>query len=162
MKYVFFFLIPLFVAHSQHRIEHQSQIWYGYYLSHSLTNQWYIQGEVHTRHFIDPLVHHQNAFRAHLHRTIGENWDLSAGAALFLNPSNDPRSTNILAIPEYRPHVDIAYRHNWGSFRIDHRFRSEMRFNRETNVTRTELTDAVNFSNYRLRYRIHALYPLIT
>ena len=161
MKYVFFFLLPIFAAQSQNRIEHQSQIWYGYYLSHSLTNQWYVQGEVHTRHFIDPLIHHQNAFRAHLHRTIGENWDLSVGAALFLNTSNDPRSTNRLAIPEYRPHVDIAYRHNWGSFRIDHRFRSEMRFNRETNVSRTELTDAVNFSNYRLRYRIQALFPLI-
>jgi hypothetical protein len=36
-----------------------------------------------------------------------------------------------------------------------------MRFNRETNVSRTELTDVVNFSNYRLRYRIQALFPLI-
>ncbi len=160
MKYLFFFLCPLFLANSQNQVEHQSQVWYGYYLSYPITNQWYVQGEVHTRHFIDPLVHHQNAFRAHLHRTIGENWDLSAGAALFLNTPNDPLAKVRLAIPEYRPHLDIAYRHNWSTIRIDHRFRSEMRFNRETNVSRTELTDAVHFSNYRLRYRIQALFPL--
>jgi hypothetical protein len=35
-----------------------------------------------------------------------------------------------------------------------------MRFNRATNANRTELTDVVNFSNYRLRYRIQALFPL--
>jgi len=160
MKYLFFFLCPIFLAYSQNQVEHQSQVWYGYYLSYPITNQWYVQGEVHTRHFIDPLVNHQNAFRAHLHRTIGENWDFSAGAALFLNTPNDPLAKVRLAIPEYRPHLDIAYRHNWSTIRIDHRFRSEMRFNRETNVSRTELTDAVHFSNYRLRYRIQALFPL--
>ena len=160
MKYVFFFLLPIFVAQSQNRIEHQSQIWYGYYLTYPLNNQWYVQGEAHTRHFIDPIVHHQNAFRAHLHRTIGENWDLFAGAAIFLNTPNDPWTKNRLAIPEYRPHIDIVYKHRWSKVRLDHRFRSEMRFNRETNVSRTELTGAVNFSNYRLRYRIQALFPL--
>ncbi|MHA8109230.1 DUF2490 domain-containing protein [Aquirufa sp. A-Brett2-W8] len=160
MKYVFFFLAPLFTLSAQSTIEYQSQIWYGYYVSFPINNQWYVQGEVHTRHFVDPLVHHQNAFRAHVHLTIGDRWDFSAGTALFLNTPNDPRSTSRLAIPEYRPHVDIAYRHNWHSIRIDHRFRSEMRFNRETNVSRTELTDAVSFNNYRLRYRIQALVPL--
>lgn len=160
MKYVFFFLAPLFTLSAQSTIEHQSQIWYGYYLTYPINNQWYVQGEVHTRHFVDPLVHHQNAFRAHVHLTIGDRWDLSAGTALFLNTPNDPRSTSRLAIPEYRPHLDIVYKHRWSKIQIDHRFRSEMRFNRETNVSRTELLDAVNFSNYRLRYRIQALVPL--
>jgi hypothetical protein len=160
MKYLFFLLAPLFTLFAQSTIEHQSQIWYGYYLAYPINNQWYVQGEVHSRHFVDPLVHLQNAFRVHLHRTIGENWDLSAGAALFLNTPNDPRTTNRLAVPEYRPHVDIVYKHRWSKVRIDHRFRTEMRFNRETNVNRTELTDAVNFSNYRLRYRIQVLVPL--
>ncbi len=161
MKYVFIFLFPFFVAHSQPQIEHQSQIWYGYYLTHSLKTQWYIQGEAHTRHFIDPLVHHQNAFRVHGHRIIGENWDFSAGAAIFLNTPNDPRTPNRLAIPEYRPHLDIVYKHRWSKVRFDHRFRSEMRFNRVTNASRTELTDAISFSNYRLRYRIQVLFPFI-
>ncbi|UAJ13959.1 DUF2490 domain-containing protein [Aquirufa lenticrescens] len=161
MKYVFFFLFPVFAAQSQGLIEHQSQVWYGYYLTHSLNAKWYVQGEAHTRHFVDPLVHHQNAFRAHVHHTIGDNWDLSAGAALFLNTPNDPRTANRLAIPEYRPHLDIVYKHRWSKVRLDHRFRSEMRFNRVTNATRTELTDDINFSNYRLRYRIQALFPFI-
>ena len=160
MKYVFFFLAPLFTLSAQSTIEHQSQIWYGYYLTYPIKNQWYVQGEVHTRHFVDPLIHHQNAFRAHVHRTIGDRWDFSAGTALFLNTPNDPRSTSRLAIPEYRPHLDVVYKHRWSKIRIDHRFRSEMRFNRETNVSRTELTDAVSFNNYRLRYRIQALVPL--
>ena len=160
MKYLFFFLVPLFGLWGQSKIEHQSQVWYGYYLTYPITKQCYVQGEAHTRHFIDPIIHHQNAFRAHLHLTIGENWDLSAGAALFLNTPNDPRTTNRLAIPEYRPHIDIVYKHLWSKVRLDHRFRSEMRFNRVTNAGRTELTDAVKFSNYRLRYRIQALFPL--
>jgi hypothetical protein len=161
MKYLFFFLFPLLTVQGQNQVEHQSQVWYGYYLTIPMNSNWYVQGEVHTRHFIDPFVHHQNAFRAHLHRTFGGNWDLSAGAALFLNTPNDSRAAVRLAVPEYRPHLDIAYRQKWRKVRIDHRFRSEMRFNRETNASRTELTDAVNFSNYRLRYRIQALFPLI-
>lgn len=160
MRYFFFFLIPLFSAYGQKKIEHQSQIWYGYYISYPLNKQWYLQGEVHTRHFIDPLVHHQNAFRAHLHRTTGENWDLSVGAALFLNTPNDPRASARLAIPEYRPHMEAIYKHRWSTFRIDHRLRAETRFNRVANASRTELTDAVHFSNYRLRYRVQALFPL--
>ena len=159
MKYLFFFLFPLFAVQGQNQVEHQSQVWYGYYLTIPMNANWYVQGEVHTRHFIDPFVHHQNAFRAHVHRTIGENWDISAGAALFLNTPNDVKAAVRLAVPEYRPHLDIAYRHKWSAIRVDHRFRSEMRFNRETNASRTELTDGVNFSNYRLRYRIQALFP---
>lgn len=161
MRYFFFFLIPLFSAFGQQQIEHQSQIWYGYYISHSLNKLWYLQGELHTRHFIDPLVHHQNAFRVHLHRTIGDNWDLSAGAALFLNTPNDLRASARLAIPEYRPHIEAIYKHRWSTFQIDHRLRAEMRFNQEANSTRTTLGEAINFSNYRFRYRIQALFPFI-
>jgi hypothetical protein len=95
-----------------------------------------------------------------VHRTIGDRWDFSAGTALFLNTPNDPRSTSRLAIPEYRPHLDVVYKHRWSKIRIDHRFRSEMRFNRETNTMRTELGEAIKFSNYRFRYRIQALVPL--
>lgn len=160
MKYVFFFLAPLFTLFAQSTIEHQSQIWYGYYLTYPINNQWYVQGEAHTRHFVDPLVHHQNAFRVHVHRAIGDRWDLSAGAALFLNTPNDLPSNNRLAIPEYRPHLDVVYKHRWSKIRIDHRFRSEMRFNQETNTMRTELGEAIKFSNYRFRYRIQALVPL--
>ncbi len=160
MKYLFFFFLPIYGLFAQHKIEHQSQVWYGYYLAYPINKVWYIQGEAHTRHFLDPFVHHQNAFRAHFHRTIGENWDLSAGTAIFLNTPNDPRTSIRLAIPEYRPHVDAVYKQRWSIFRIDHRFRSEMRFNRGTDMARTQLTESVNFSNYRFRYRIQAIFPL--
>jgi len=161
MKFVFFFLAPLFTLFAQSNIEHQSQIWYGYYLTYPINNKWYVQGEVHTRHFVDPLVHHQNAFRAHLHRVLTKNWDISAGAALFLNTPNDPAAFVRLSVPEYRPHVDVAYKHSWYKIRIDHRFRSEMRFNQVTNAPRTELGEAIKFNNYRFRYRIQALFPLV-
>jgi hypothetical protein len=36
-----------------------------------------------------------------------------------------------------------------------------MRFNQETNASRTELGEAINFNNYRFRYRIQAFFPLI-
>jgi hypothetical protein len=160
MRYFFFFFVPLFAVQGQGKIEHQSQIWYGYYLTHSLSKRWYVQGEVHARQFVDPAIYSQSAVRAHVHRTIGDKWDLSAGVALFLNTPNDPLATNRLAVPEYRPHVEVVYKQRWSKVRFDHRFRAEMRFNRATNANRTELTDVVNFSNYRLRYRIQALFPL--
>jgi hypothetical protein len=160
MRYFFFFLIPLFSGFGQGQIEHQSQVWYGYYITIPLNRQWYVQGEAHTRHFVDPIVHHQAAFRAHVHRTFGSTWDISAGAALFLNTPNDSRAAVRLAVPEYRPHLDIVYKHSVNAFRIDHRFRSEMRFNRGTDAARTTLTESIHFSNYRFRYRIQALFPL--
>lgn len=161
MKWLFFYLVPIFGLFAQHKVEHQSQVWYGYYLTYPINNQWFVQGEVHTRHFVAPLVHHQNAFRAHVHRTISDTWDFSAGAAIFLNTPGDPLSTVRLSVPEYRPHIDVVYRHGGSAFRIDHRFRSEMRFNRGTDLARTKLSEVINFSNYRFRYRIQALFPIV-
>jgi hypothetical protein len=161
MRYLFFLFISMFSAYGQRQIEHQSQVWYGYYLTIPVDASWYVQGEVHTRHFVDPFVHHQNAIRVHAHRTIGDSWELSAGAAIFLNTPNDLLSAVRLAVPEYRPHVDVVYRHGGRTFRVDHRFRSEMRFNHGTDANRTQLTEAVNLTNYRYRYRIQALFPLV-
>ena len=161
MKYLFFFLVPLFGLWGQSKIEHQSQVWYGYYLAYPFNQKWYVQGEVHKRHFVNPLEHHQYAFRAHLHRTMGETWDFSTGVAVFLNTPNNPLAPVRLAIPEYRPHADISYKNRWSMLRIEHRFRSEMRFNQGTDVTKTNLTDEIKFSNYRFRYRLQALFPLV-
>lgn len=160
MRYLLFLFFPMFSAFGQRQIEHQSQVWYGYYLTVPVNACWYVQGEVHERHFVDPIVHHQTALRAHLHRTFGGNWDFSAGAAVFLNTPNDSRAAVRLAVPEYRPHVDISYRHKAKKIQLDHRFRSEIRFNQGTNLSRTELDEAIKFNSYRFRYRIQALFPL--
>jgi len=161
MRFLFFFFVPFFFTFGQQKIEHQNQLWYGYYLTYSINKQWYLQGEAHERHFISPVLHHQTAFRAHLHRNFGKNWEFSAGAALFLNTPNDPAATVRLAIPEYRPHFEGLYKHNWSKLRVDHRFRAEMRFNQAANAARTALDESINFSNYRLRYRIQVLFPLL-
>ncbi len=161
MRYLFFFLFPLMLSYGQQKIEHQNQIWLGYYLTYPINSEWFVQGEVHERHFISPNVYHQTAFRTHFHRTWGQNWDLSAGAAIFLNTPNDERATIRLAVPEYRPHFDIVYKHFWSRARIDHRFRTEIRFNRGTEDTRSRLTNEINFNSYRLRYRVQVLFPLI-
>ncbi len=158
--YLLFFIFLFFSASSQSKIEHQNIVWYGYFLTYPINTNWYAQGEAHERHFLDPILHHQSAFRSHIHRTFGEKWDISAGAALFLNTPNDPFASNRLSIPEYRPHVDIVYKQRASIFSLDHRFRAEMRFNRGTDAAKTHLIDAVNFSNYRFRYRIQALFPL--
>ena len=121
---------------------------------------WYVQSEFHERHFVNPIVHHQTALRVHLHRTFGSNWDISAGAAVFLNTPNDSRAAVRLTVPEYRPHVDVSYRQKAKKIQLDHRFRSEMRFNQVINLSRTELDEAIKFSSYRFRYRIQALFPI--
>lgn len=161
MRFLFFFFVPLFVTFGQQKVEHQNQIWYGYYVTYPIHSNWYLQGEVHERHFLNPILHHQMAFRTHLHRIFGQNWDVSAGGAIFLNTPNDPAAIVRLAIPEYRPHVDAMYKHQWKKLRIDHRFRAEMRFNRGTDASRTALNESIHFSNYRLRYRIQVLFPLV-
>jgi hypothetical protein len=160
MRLLFFILFPISFAYCQHEIKHQNQVWFGYYLTIPLHNQWYLQGEVHERYFIKPFLYHQSAFRAHFHRPIGDKWDFSLGAALFLNTPNDEYAKIRLAVPEYRPHLDIVYKNYWGIFRFEQRFRSEMRFNRGTTSNRSQLADDINFINYRLRYRIQAQFPL--
>ncbi len=120
-----------------------------------------MQAEVHERHFLNPVLHHQSAFRAHLHKTWGDHWDVSIGGALFLNTPNDSKAVTRLAVPEYRPHLDFAYKHRGSRLRIDHRLRSEMRFNQGTDATRSELRDQIALTNYRFRYRIQVQFPLI-
>ncbi len=161
MRFLFFFFVPFFFSFGQQKIEHQNQVWYGYYLTYPINKQWYLQGEAHERHFVSPVLHHQTAFRAHIHRTFGRNWDVSAGAAMFLNTPNDLAATIRLAVPEYRPHIEAAYKHQLSKLRIDHRFRTEMRFNQATNATRSVLEESIKFNNYRLRYRFQVLFPLV-
>jgi hypothetical protein len=141
-------------------IEHQNQIWYGYYLSHELNKAWYWQGEVHERHFVDPFLHHQFALRAHIHHVVNNNLEFSTGAAIFFNTPSNSNNKNRLSIPEYRPHVDAVYKNIFNLFQIEHRLRIEARFYQSTDTQKTRLEDEIQFGNFRYRYRFQIGFPI--
>jgi hypothetical protein len=156
---LFFAIIPL-LAFSQKNIENQSLVWYGYFQKIELNKKWYIETEVQERHFINPTVQHQLLIRPHLHRILGNGWEVSTGGCLFLQNPNDPKAVNKLTVPELRPHVEFTYNQKLKYFDLDYRYRTELRFYRNTDADRTFLEDGYEFSNIRFRYRVQATVPI--
>jgi hypothetical protein len=160
---VFIYSLSLSSLQAQRQKINQNLLWYYYNLTLQASDKWYWQLEVQERHYINPFAQHQLLLRAHAHRTLGVNgWEASAGFCLFLQNPNDPEATDILTVPELRPHVEVAYKQKLPKLVIDHRYRAEARFFHNTNEERTELTDGYDFGTYRLRYRIQATIPVVT
>jgi hypothetical protein len=152
-----------FSLHAQRQKISQNLLWYYYNLTVQASDKWYWQWEVQERHYINPVAQHQLLLRGHVHRMLGvSGWEASAGFCYFLQNPNDPEATVTLTVPELRPHIEVAYKQKLSKLTIDHRYRAEARFFRNTNDERTELTDGYDFGTYRLRYRIQATIPVLT
>jgi hypothetical protein len=146
---------------AQKEVTHQRQAWYGYYLNLITSDRSSIQFEAMERRFLKDWKNHQTLVRAHYHQAIGDaGWEFSAGGCMFFTRPNDPESSNRLAVPELRPHVEFAYRQQLTRFRIDHRYRAEARYFHNLNENRTELEEGYSFGNFRFRYRIQATFRL--
>jgi len=149
-------------AMAQRSVTHQSLLWYGYTVALKFNSLWYWHTEVQERHFVDPFAQHQMLVRSHLHRRLGQRgWEVSAGLCYFLQSPNDPKALVRLAVPELRPHVELAMRHTVGWLTLDHRFRTEARFYHGTDAALSVLEDGFAFSNYRLRYRLQLSVPIL-
>ena len=160
-KKIFIFLfLPGISGYAQRNITRQQVIWYGYYFTAALNEKWYWQTEFHERHFINPTTQFQMAFRSHIHRVLGNGWESSAGMCLFLSEPNDPGAIIRLAIPELRPHVEIAYKQTFHFLTLDHRFRTEPRYFHFTNPAKTELERGYYFGTIRFRYQLQATIPI--
>ena len=150
------------LVYGQKNITNQQLMWYGYFTTFKINENWYFQNELQERHYIKPLAQHQFLIRGHIHRLLGKSgWETSVGMCLFLQNSNDPNSTNKLTVPELRPHIEFAYKRKFMKVTIDHRYRAEARFFHNTDSTRTELEDGFDFGNFRFRYRLQATIPVI-
>ncbi|MEP0710507.1 DUF2490 domain-containing protein [Algoriphagus sp.] len=167
MKAVAFSSLFLFLSFwpkltfAQKDVTHQQLIWYGYFLTVPIDENWSVVAEIQERHFVHPFAQHQWSLRSHLHRKLGESgWEASAGFALFFQSANNPRSELGLVEPELRGHLEMAYKQKLGKLTFDHRYRAEARYFHNLNLLKTELTDGYFFGSFRFRYRIMASYPI--
>lgn len=134
----------------------QELIWLSYFNTLKIKSSWVVQTDIQQRFFTDPVKQHQLVFRSQVGRKIGENRTAFVGLCYFLQSPNDPSSVSNLMVPEWRPHIEWAHQHKLKRFRLDHRYRAEARFFRNTDINRTALEDGFFFGNFRFRYRAAA------
>lgn len=160
-KFLLFLLVCFSTSlFAQKNVTEQSLVWYGVFTKIGINKNWYIQNEFQERHFINPIKQHQFLVRTHVHRKINNNWEASAGMCFFLQNPQDPNATNVLTVPELRPHIEFAYKQKTNKLEFDHRYRIEARFFHNTNQQLTELEDGFEFNNFRFRYRLGCTIPV--
>lgn len=146
---------------AQKDVTHQQLVWYAYFLTLPVDENWSIVAEIQERHFVHPFAQHQLSLRTHVHRKLGKSgWESSAGFAMFFQSPNNPQSEDDLVVPELRPHVEMAYKQKLNKLTLDHRYRAEARYFHNLNLEETQLTDGYLFKSFRFRYRIMASYPI--
>ncbi|WP_339701155.1 DUF2490 domain-containing protein [Algoriphagus aquimarinus] len=164
ITYTSIFLFLSFLPESsmaQKDVSHQQLIWYAYFLTLPVDENWSVVAEVQERHFIHPFAQHQFSLRTHVHRKLGQSgWEASAGFATFFQSPNNPSSELDLVEPELRPHMEMAYKQKFGKLTVDHRYRAEARYFHNLNLEKTGLADGYYFGGFRFRYRFLASYPI--
>lgn len=146
---------------AQKEVTKQNLVWYGLFTTVQWNEKWYFQNEIQERHFINPMAQHQFIVRSHLHRLLGNSgWETSGGFCFFFTNPNDPNATVKLTRPEFRPHLEFAYKQKLDKVTLDHRFRGEARFFHNINDSSTDLEDGFEYSNYRFRYKLQASLPI--
>lgn len=145
--------LPL-VAVAQREVTQQESLWWGYFFTVPINENWYNFTEFQERHFVSPVSQNQFLIRTRFHRHIGEKWDGSFGMALFMNnrPGDDDQED--FTQTELRPHGEMEYKTAIGEIGFDHRFRSEIRFFKELNDSKTGLGETYELTSFRFRYRI--------
>lgn len=146
-------LLPL-VGEAQRQVTQQESLWWGYFLTIPINENWYTVTEIQERHFVSPVSQNQFLIRTRFHRHFGEKWDGSFGMVLFLNNRSVDDITEDFTQPELRPHVELEYKTAIGKIGFEHRFRSEIRFFKELNESKTGLGQAYELTSFRFRYRI--------
>ena len=73
---------------------------------------------------------------------------------------NDPFKEAI-TVPELRPHIEFNQRQKLRRVSIEHRYKMEARFFHQTDLAKTTLEDGFYFGNFRFRYRLQVVIPLI-
>lgn len=159
--FVSVFLIVLYVnsfAYAQQKtIIPLKLYWTGYYGKWRINDKFQLHNEAEERRFFDPDKQSQFLVRSHLHYKLNYNWELSAGMAYFANSPVNPKSASTLIVPEWRPHVEIAYQQSIKRFKIIQRYRTEWRFRHNSNPE--ELLPGY-YNYFRLRFFIGSDYLL--
>lgn len=141
----------------QKEVTRQQLAWFSYALTLKLHPKWSLTSEIHERRFLNPGRQHQFVLRSQARYALGENWEAAAGFTYFLQSPHDPSATQRLVVPELRPHIQFNYSQAIGRAGITHRYRTEMRFFR--NTSSGELAAGYHH-NFRFRYRLGLEYRL--
>ncbi|MBK9328993.1 MAG: DUF2490 domain-containing protein [Sphingobacteriales bacterium] len=162
MKFLYFlFILQLFnnSLFGQRAKLNQTALWFRHSVNLSLPKEMKLRSEIEYRLFAAPNVRtNQYLFRLIAEKRFKKNWTVGGGFVLFMNGSNDVRNTSRLFAPEPRPFIDIGYKQQISEkFNINHRYRTEWRFIKNTNTAYTELEDG--FKDYiRFRYQVAVEY----
>ena len=147
-------------AQETKQITNQNLIWYGYFNTLNFSEKFFLTTEFQERHFVLPFAQSQFLIRPHLHRKLNDGWDVALGMCVFWQNTNDPYKTSI-TVPELRPHLEFNQKQKLKRINIEHRYKLESRFFHNTNAARTDLEDGYFFGNFRFRYRLQLVIPLI-
>lgn len=142
------------VGEAQRQVTQQESLWWGYFFTIPINGNWYSVTEIQERHFVSPVSQNQFLIRTRFHRHIGEKWDGSFGMALFLNNLPGKDDQDDFTQSELRPHGEMEYKTVLGKLGFEHRFRSEVRFFKELNESKTGMGETFELTSFRFRYRI--------
>ncbi|MFQ3574828.1 MAG: DUF2490 domain-containing protein [Cytophagales bacterium] len=147
---------------AQKRVSEQQLVWFTYNNKSNLGKGLELETDIQERFFSSPLSQHQFVFRTMLTTKLEKSWKGSLGICYFLQSPQNPNSkVNNLAVPEIRPHVEFKNKQKFRTLDFNHRYRFEVRFRHKTNSNRTELENGYEFTNYRFRYQIRAVWPFL-
>lgn len=138
----------------------KSSLWYGYFFTIPVDQNWYTVTEIQERHFVAPFSQNQFLVRTRLHRTWGKNWDASTGFSLFLNHREGSSENDNFNWPELRPHLDITLKSQINRITMEQRTRVEARFFQNLDPTSDGLAEGFFFRTFRFRYRLQGTIPI--
>jgi hypothetical protein len=137
----------------------QQVIWYGYFITLPISENWYNVTEIQNRQLILPFQQSQFLIRTRFHRSWSSKWDTSIGFSTFFHHRERPLINDDFNWPEGRPHLDITYKSKLGLLAIEHRIRGEARFYQRLSP-KNELDEGFFFLGFRYRYRFQMSIPL--
>lgn len=159
LLFILFFYLFCLNSSAQKNVTNQELVWYGYYNTLNINENYSLKSEIQERHFINPTKQHQLVFRSNLEKKIVNNLKFSVGMTLFLQNSNNPFSNSDLMVPELRPDIGFNTKQEFKWISILHRYKLEARFFHQ--VENNELVGGYMFSNFRVRYQLGIHIPLL-
>ncbi|MCZ2356373.1 MAG: DUF2490 domain-containing protein [Bacteroidia bacterium] len=150
------------VSFGQKQVSDQQLTWNTYMFAVSFPKQWGAQFETGERFFWQPMRQYQTYIRTNVNYTFpNSTWGAMVGGAWFLQSANSPHLANYISISELRPYFGFTNKQPLKYFNIEQRYQVESRFFQNTNADKTALASGFHFGNFRFRYRLQFLIPIL-
>lgn len=146
--------LQIFPQESAVQMKHVNQVWEGYFNSVVLNEKWSVNSDIQFRTkdwFNEPS---QVLIRSGIQRKLNGKLSFSAGIAHFRFYLSD-----IVTRGEWRPWQEINWSENHRKLKLNHRLRTEERFNQKY---KNEEWENEYVFNWRFRYKLELQFPLIS